>query len=74
MANPRKRVSENVPGDFFVDSTCINCDTCRQIAPAVFAEAAETSFVAAQPDSRSDRRQALRKSCLAETMRERSQE
>jgi hypothetical protein len=27
MANPRKRVSENVPGDFFVDSTCIDCDT-----------------------------------------------
>jgi glyoxylase-like metal-dependent hydrolase (beta-lactamase superfamily II)/ferredoxin len=60
MANPRKRVSENVPGDFFVDSTCINCDTCRQIAPAVFGEAAETSFVKAQPDSSSNRRQALR--------------
>ena len=36
MANPKKRVPENVPGDFFVDSTCIDCDTCRQIAPAVF--------------------------------------
>lgn len=64
MANPLKRVSENVPGDFFVDSTCINCDTCRQIAPAVFGEAAETSFVAAQPDSSSNRRQALRALCL----------
>jgi hypothetical protein len=36
MANPKKRVPENVPGDFFVDSTCIDCDTCRQIAPQVF--------------------------------------
>ncbi len=59
MANPKKRVPENVPGDFFVDSTCIDCDACRQIAPAVFAEAATTSFVKAQPASGADRRQAL---------------
>jgi glyoxylase-like metal-dependent hydrolase (beta-lactamase superfamily II)/ferredoxin len=59
MANPKKRVPENVPGDFFVDSTCIDCDACRQIAPAVFGEAAETSFVKAQPDSSAHRRQAL---------------
>ena len=39
MANPKKRVPENVPGDFFVDSTCIDCDACRQIAPTVFGEA-----------------------------------
>jgi glyoxylase-like metal-dependent hydrolase (beta-lactamase superfamily II)/ferredoxin len=59
MANPRKRVPENVPGDFFVDSTCIDCDACRQIAPAVFGEAAETSFVKAQPVAGAHRRQAL---------------
>jgi glyoxylase-like metal-dependent hydrolase (beta-lactamase superfamily II)/ferredoxin len=59
MANPRKGVPENVPGDFFVDSTCIDCDACRQIAPTVFGAAAETSFVKAQPASSSDRRQAL---------------
>ena len=59
MANPKKRVPENVPGDFFVDSTCIDCDACRQIAPAVFGEAAETSFVKAQPRSSAERRQAL---------------
>ncbi|HWB11248.1 MAG TPA: MBL fold metallo-hydrolase [Pirellulales bacterium] len=50
---------ENVAGDFFVDSTCIDCDACRQIAPAVFGEAAETSFVKAQPISTSERRGAL---------------
>src|SRR5207248_4085190 len=59
MANPKKQVPENVPGDFFVDSTCIDCDACRQIAPAVLGEAAETSFVKAQPISSADRRQAL---------------
>jgi glyoxylase-like metal-dependent hydrolase (beta-lactamase superfamily II)/ferredoxin len=59
MANLKKRVRENVPGDFFVDSTCIDCDACRQIAPAVFGEAADTSFVKAQPASGADRRRAL---------------
>lgn len=59
MANSKKRVPENVPGDFFVDSTCIDCDACRQIAPEVFGEAAATSFVKAQPVSSSDRRRAL---------------
>src|SRR6266704_2668193 len=59
MANLKKRVPENAPGDFFVDSTCIDCDACRQIAPSVFAEAAETSFVKAQPVASADRRHAL---------------
>src|SRR6516165_3093850 len=59
MANPKKRVPENVPGDFFVDATCIDCDACRQIAPSVFGEAAETSFVKAQPVSSALRRGAL---------------
>src|ERR1051325_147615 len=60
MANPRKRVPENAPGDFFVDSTCIDCDACRQIAPSVFGQAAATSYVKAQPGTSADRRQALR--------------
>jgi glyoxylase-like metal-dependent hydrolase (beta-lactamase superfamily II)/ferredoxin len=59
MANPRKRVPENVDGDFFVDSTCIDCDACRQIAPSVFGEGAATSFVKVQPKSSADRRHAL---------------
>src|SRR5580700_6965044 len=59
MANTKKQVPENVPGDFFVDSTCIDCDACRQIAPAVFSEAAATSFVRSQPTSDADRRRAL---------------
>jgi glyoxylase-like metal-dependent hydrolase (beta-lactamase superfamily II) len=37
----------------------IDCDACRQIAPSVFGEAAETSFVKMQPVSGADRRQAL---------------
>lgn len=59
MANLNKRVPKNVPGDFFVDSTCIDCDACRQIAPAVFGEGAGTSFVHTQPANLADRRHAL---------------
>jgi glyoxylase-like metal-dependent hydrolase (beta-lactamase superfamily II) len=59
MANLRKRVAENVSGDFFVDSTCIDCDTCRQLAPAVFGEAADHAFVHHQPANAQERRRAL---------------
>jgi len=59
MANPRTRFPENAAGDFFVDATCIDCDACRQIAPAVFAEGENHSFVHDQPRSESDRLAAL---------------
>ncbi len=60
MANPDKRWPENVPGEFFVDTTCIDCDTCRQLAPDTFEDAGEYSFVYAQPQTEGQRRQALR--------------
>lgn len=55
MANLNQRVLETVPGRFFVDSTCIDCDACRQIAPSVFGQAAETSLVKVQPVSSAER-------------------
>src|SRR5215813_13798185 len=60
MANFNKRVSENVPGEFFVDSTCIDCDTCRQLAPATFGETGATSFVQLQPRNPEEERAAYR--------------
>lgn len=60
MADPKKKLEINVPGDFFVDSTCINCDTCRQLAPQVFGESQGYSFVRAQPKSSDDSRDATR--------------
>jgi len=60
MADLKKRVSENIAGEFFVDSTCINCDTCRQLAPGVFEDAGETSFVKTQPRSTAEIRDAVR--------------
>jgi glyoxylase-like metal-dependent hydrolase (beta-lactamase superfamily II)/ferredoxin len=59
MANLKKRVAEDAPGDFFVDSTCIDCDTCRQLAPAVFGEAPGHAFVHRQPTAPEERHRAL---------------
>ena len=29
----QEKIDEHYGGNFFVDSTCINCDACRQLAP-----------------------------------------
>lgn len=60
MANAALRVAQNVAGDFFVDSTCIDCDTCRQLAPQVFGETGAHAFVRNQPVSCDEHRAALR--------------
>ncbi len=59
MADRRRAVAENVPGDFFVDETCIDCDTCRQLAPAIFGETRDSSFVRLQPQAPETGRAAL---------------
>ena len=59
MANLSSRLPDNVPGEFFVDATCIDCDTCRRVAPAVFVEGAGHSFVGAQPRDVQERRRAF---------------
>src|ERR1700689_4402569 len=52
MARATDKIADNVAGDFFVDSSCIDCDLCRQLAPDVFARSdrAGQSYVAHQPD------------------------
>jgi glyoxylase-like metal-dependent hydrolase (beta-lactamase superfamily II)/ferredoxin len=49
MANQNKRLDSNAQGNFFVDATCINCDTCRQLAPLCFEEIGDYSAVHNQP-------------------------
>lgn len=46
---------ENVKGDFFVDHTCIDCDTCRWIAPDVFKRVGDQTAVVAQPQSEEEK-------------------
>lgn len=60
MADRANRLPENVEGPFFVDSTCIDCDTCRQIAPATFGETESFSFVQLQPRNAEEERAAFR--------------
>ncbi|HEX8139259.1 MAG TPA: MBL fold metallo-hydrolase [Pyrinomonadaceae bacterium] len=59
MANYAARLPENVPGDFFVDATCIDCDACRQIAPATFRDHGDQSSVYHQPETEEETRRAL---------------
>jgi glyoxylase-like metal-dependent hydrolase (beta-lactamase superfamily II) len=51
MANLQERLPENVPGDFFVDSTCIDCDTCTQLARGIFRDHGDQCSVYRQPET-----------------------
>jgi ferredoxin len=59
MASLQQRLPENVPGDFFVDSTCIDCDTCSQLAPGIFRDHGDQCSVHHQPETNEETRQAM---------------
>lgn len=59
MAQLSQRRPENVAGDFYVDRSCIDCDTCRWMAPQIFKRAGDQSAVYHQPMTESDRLQAM---------------
>jgi glyoxylase-like metal-dependent hydrolase (beta-lactamase superfamily II)/ferredoxin len=60
MAQRLKAVPENAPGDFFVDSTCIDCEACRQLAPLLFGDHRGQSFLLRQPAGDSEQLQAAK--------------
>lgn len=43
MANKNDKCEKNVPGRFYVDKSCIDCDLCRDIAPDFFARDNDTA-------------------------------
>ncbi len=51
MADKTAKVSETVPGKFYVDENCIDCDACRETAPDNFGRNEDEgySYVSAQP-------------------------
>lgn len=51
MAKLQQRRQENIAGNFYVDTTCIDCDTCRWMAPEIFSEIGEQSAVHHQPSN-----------------------
>ena len=59
MAHPEYRRAENVDGDFYVDRTCIDCDTCRWMAPEIFHAAGDQSAVHYQPQTPEERLKAM---------------
>ncbi|MEO1134085.1 MAG: MBL fold metallo-hydrolase [Cyanobacteria bacterium J06639_1] len=59
MAHLKERRSQNVGGDFYVDRTCIDCDTCRWMAPEIFSRVEGQSAVAHQPSDDLERLRAM---------------
>jgi ferredoxin len=59
MANLKHRRSQNIAGDFYVDSSCIDCDTCRWMAPEVFNWQDDQSAVYQQPQDNLQRIKAM---------------
>lgn len=59
MAQLHQRRSQNVSGEFYVDTSCIDCDTCRWVAPTVFNRQDGQSAVYQQPQTEKERLQAL---------------
>lgn len=60
MARAERRLPTNVEGDYFVDSSCIDCDACRQLAPEVFASRGDQSAVVHQPVGEAERLRAAK--------------
>jgi ferredoxin len=53
MADRSQKTRENVRGRFYVDVTCIDCDLCRETAPANFVrqDVAGHSYFGKQPET-----------------------
>jgi ferredoxin len=53
MAEVANKYSENVQGKFYVDDQCIDCDLCRETAPANFTRNDDGghSYVHKQPET-----------------------
>lgn len=56
MADKTEKWEKNVPGMFYVDEQCIDCDLCRETAPDFFTRDDDGgySFVFRQPQTAED--------------------
>jgi ferredoxin len=64
MADPDNKHPLNLPGAYYNDDTCVDCDLCREIAPQFFRrdDASAASYVWHQPET-------LQEIALAEEVR-----
>ncbi|KAG5182284.1 4Fe-4S single cluster domain-containing protein [Tribonema minus] len=60
VAANKARRKENVEGNLFVDESCIDCDTCRWMAPGIYGRENSQSNVIKQPEGEQERREAYR--------------
>jgi glyoxylase-like metal-dependent hydrolase (beta-lactamase superfamily II)/ferredoxin len=56
MADPNKAVSFNTEGNYYVDSTCIDCGTCYWIAPEVYQREQGQSCIIKQPEQKEEKK------------------
>jgi ferredoxin len=59
MADRKDRVPESIPGKYYVDTQCIDCDVCRVTAPTNFQrnESAGYSYVFRQAETAEEEQQ-----------------
>ncbi|GJM43772.1 MAG: ferredoxin [Gemmatimonadota bacterium] len=57
MADKETKVAGSVPGKFYVDQECIDCDLCREVAGENFERNEDEgfSYVYKQPESDEER-------------------
>ena len=53
MADLRDKLPDNIPGKFYVDRQCIDCDVCRDTSPTNFRRNDDNgySYVYKQPET-----------------------
>ena len=72
MANRVVMVPENVEGRYYVDTQCIDCNLCREIAANNFAhqEEAGYAYISKQPTSEEEESQCAesKESCPVEAI------
>lgn len=56
MADKDEKYEDNVPGKFYVDSSCIACDACATVAPDNFLidESDGHAYVKKQPENKEE--------------------
>ncbi len=69
MPDPSRRHPRNAPGPWFVDLTCVSCDTCTDISPEIFGrDEARKAYVRAHVPAEFDLFRFALESCPVEAV------